>query len=130
MKNRVQKIVILTIIIFNFMLPYANAANPNMDTDIVGTGESWLDAGKKGGLYSSLGIETEVSKLAGLLFALGIAVAVIVIAILGIKFMTTAASEQKAEAKKKAIIVAVGMGVLLGALSIWGIIVGILSAAT
>lgn len=126
MKSRIQKITILTIVIYSFITPYVNAG-------IVDTGKKWLEAGQQGTVYSSMSpsLINNVSNLSGLLFALGVAVAVIVVAILGIKFMAAgASSDSKANVKQNAIIVAVGIFVLFGALAIWKIVVGVLSAAT
>lgn len=126
MKSKIQKIAILTIMIYIFMIPHVNAG-------IVGTGEDWLNIGKNGTVYTNMNSKLldSVSDLSGLLFAIGVAVAVIVVAILGIKFMTAgASSDSKANVKQNAIIVAVGIFVLFGSLFIWKIIVGVLSAAT
>lgn len=123
MKKKMQKIAIFTVIIYSFMLPHVNAG-------IVSTGEEWLAAGKQGNIDLGKNIADKVSDLSGLLFALGIAIAVIVTAILGIQFMLTASSDSKADVKKKAIIVAVGICVLVASVSIWQIIVGVLSSTT
>lgn len=128
MKNKIQKITILAVIIYSLIIPYVNAAE-----GIVSTGEGWLNLGKKGAVYSGMSTKmlASISDLSGLLFALGVAVTVIVVAILGVKFMLAgASSDSKANIKQKAIIVSVGAGVLFGSFLIWKIIVEVLSSMT
>ena len=125
MKRKIQTVFLSTTIIIIALSPCVHAG-------IFDTAASWLSVGSQGKVTS--GIESTanstVGDLAGILFAIGVLIAIVATVILGIKFMTASASEQKAEVKKKAIIVAVGVFVLFASLLIWQVVIGALSSAT
>ena len=125
MKKKLQKIVLITLISLTILSPYVNAG-------IFDTAQSWLSTGSGGKVSSTIQTtaNNKVGELAGILFSIGVLVAIIATVVLGIKFMTASTSDQKAEIKKKAIIVAIGVFVLFASLLIWQVVVGALSSAT
>ena len=75
---------------------------------------------------NTLGIQTVGNKVATILRNVGIVIAVIILMILGLKYMMGSA-EEKAEYKKTMIPYVVGAGLLFGASAIAGVVVGMTS---
>ena len=129
MKKVVIKIMILMIVIFNFIsfIPIHE-----VQASLWSDAQSWLSLGAGENPVAS-GFEsakTEVSQLAGTLFGIGLGLAFIALAALGISYFFASTSDAKSEIKQKTIIVLIGIFVVLGSLTIWRIIVGTLSSGT
>ena len=120
-KKRIILLIVLIIIFLNIFASYSNAAS------IWETAQQWLNLGQQTDSVGQAGQKT-IEEVAGLLYGLGIVVTVVAAAILGINFITASSSDQKAEVKKKAVILVAGMVVLFGAVTIWQILVKNLSS--
>lgn len=125
MKRRIYKILIMIIIMMGLTTSCVKAS---LWTDAKG----WLEKGEE---YSTLSPNTtdamdSFSDLAGLLFGIGFGVGLVALLALGISYFLASSSETKSEIKQKTIVVVIGLGLLLGSLSIWRIVVGILSSGT
>jgi hypothetical protein len=116
--------IVASIIIFlNIFANYSHAG-------IWSTGESWLQKGSSTTVIDTTksGFQSSVNELSGLLFGMGVVIAVIVVAILGVKYMIASSMEERANIKKTSIIVLVGLLVLFGSFKIWEIVVNLLSS--
>lgn len=102
--------------------------NASLWTDAQG----WLEKGEESSTLAENmnNAMDRFSDLAGLLFGIGFGIGLIALVALGISYLLASSSETKSEIKQKTIVVAVGLGVLLGSLSIWRIVVGVLSSGT
>lgn len=94
--------------------------------------QNWLSIGENGDALSSnlANANTEASNLAGILFGIGLGIAFIVLAALGISYFLASSADSKSEIKQKTIVVIVGIVLLVGSLLIWRTIVGTLSSIT
>ena len=100
-----------------------DSAEANLD-DVVGDADSFVNQGET--QYNDEALQNFSKTLYNILLAVGIAVAVIVGGIIGIKLMTSGI-EEKAEAKKLLIPYLVGCIAVFGAFGIWKLIVNIVS---
>ena len=125
MKRRIYRILIMIIIIIGLTTSYVKAS---LWTDAQG----WLEKGEESSTLAENmnNAMDRFSDLAGLLFGIGFGIGLIALVALGISYLLASSSETKSEIKQKTIVVAIGLGVLLGSLSIWRIVVGILSSGT
>lgn len=125
MKRRIYRIIIMIIIMISLTSSYVNAS---LWTDAQG----WLEKGEESSTLAENmnNAMDRFSDLAGLLFGIGFGIGLIALVALGISYLLASSSETKSEIKQKTIVVAVGLGVLLGSLSIWRIVVGVLSSGT
>lgn len=122
MKKTIYKICMLTILIIITINSYVQAS---MWTDA----QQWLSIGQNSSTLNT-NATTEVSNLAGVLFGIGIGVALIVVAALGISYLFASSAESKSDIKEKTIVVVIGIAILFGSLGIWRAVVGILSSGT
>ena len=122
MKKTIYKICMLTILIIITINSYVQAS---MWTDA----QQWLSIGQNSSTLNT-NATTEVSNLAGVLFGIGIGVALIVVAALGISYLFASSAESKSNIKEKTIVVVIGIAILFGSLGIWRAVVGILSSGT
>lgn len=124
MKNKnIIVVVLIFILTMSLWNSYAFAS------DISSDAKSFLEAGGTTPSSSSKSAtQTAIGDIAGLLTGLGIIVAVIVAAILGIKFMLGTVDE-KANIKESIIPYVCGCIVIFGALGIWKLIIGVLNNA-
>ena len=127
MKRRIYRIIIMIIIMIMISLT-SSYVNASLWTDAQG----WLEKGEESSALAENmnNAMDRFSDLAGLLFGIGFGIGLIALVALGISYLLASSSETKSEIKQKTIVVAVGLGVLLGSLSIWRIVVGVLSSGT
>ena len=125
MKKKVLKIMFTLILIFCILTPYVHAG-------ILGDASSWISDGSSSKTFSTAQgkMNKGVTELSGLLFVIGVFVAIVATIVLGIQFMTASSSENKAEIKKKATVVAVGVLVLFASAAIWKFVIEALSSGT
>ena len=87
--------------------------------------EEWLNIGENNPTLNTNPATTRLQELAGLIWGIGIFIAVAVGMILGIKFMLSTPSG-KAEVSKLVTPYIVGVAVVVGALTIWRVVINIL----
>lgn len=126
MKKIIIRIFILMVIIFNLISTTVVQASLWSDA------KDWLSLGENGGTLAPdlTNANTEASNLAGLLFGIGLGIAFIVLAALGVSYLLASSADSKSEIKQKTIVVIVGIVILVGSLFIWRTIVGTLSSGT
>lgn len=123
-KKRAKNIINIILIFITMMFLW----NSYSFADISDDASSFIEAGS-GAMPSGTSRATmtsAVSEIAGLLTGLGIIVAVIVAAILGIMFMV-GSTEQQAKIKESIIPYVCGCAVVFGALTIWQLIIKLLN---
>lgn len=121
-KNRSLKYIIIILIIFLISSTYIGFANADSGIDAAGLTRS-------GSVFDDGAKETNVTKLANnsanlaisIMRIVGITIAVLMLLVLSIKYMTSAAGE-RADIKKHAIVYVVGAVLLFGAVGILGMI--------
>lgn len=127
MKNTNFKIL-KVVLLFLFILVFVCNSFSYADIDISSTADEFIQAGTSaqstGG--SSTAMNSAVKDIAGLLTGLGIIVAVVIAAILGIQFMFGSV-EQQAKVKDSIIPYIVGCVVVFGALGIWQLAINALN---
>lgn len=123
MKNTI-KILILTLLIVMFFIPNTFAIG-----NILSKGEDWTGTGSQhtGQTMDTNQIKQVSSDLYNLLLAVATVVAVVVGAILGIKFMT-AGIDQKVQVKESLFPYLISCIVVFGSLGIWKLVVKIMSS--
>lgn len=96
--------------------------------DISDDADSFIEAGSSGAPSGAdtTAMKTTISDVAGVLTGIGIIVAVIAAAVLGIQFIL-GSTEQQAKIKESIIPYVCGCAVIFGALTIWKIIIEILN---
>jgi type III secretory pathway component EscS len=123
MKTKILPIILLVVInmiFFNINKVYAAGIS-----DVISGGDSFIDAGKGESMsidYNKL--ESGSKSIYNILLVLGICIAVIISAILGIKFMIGSA-EEKAQIKDSIVPFIIGCIVVFGAFGFWKIFVTI-----
>lgn len=115
------KIITLMTIILMMFSPISNASA--MDS-IINDGDSFLQEGKNNGsnLINQSQLKAEINDIYNIVFTIGVALSVLIGAILGIKFMTGSVEEQ-AKIKETLIPYAIGCIVVFGAFGIWKLII-------
>lgn len=128
MKNVIKNIMIVLLIIIVLLVTFA----PYVHAGILSDASSFLDKGSNGSTKSKISSTAKglISNLTGILFALCVLIAIIATSVLGISFITASSSENRAEVKKKAMVVAIGVFVLFASTFIWKVVVDALSSAT
>lgn len=95
--------------------------------DIIGDGDSFIQKGTKNAsdIFSTSELQDLSSTIYNILLVVGIVIAVLLGAILGIKFMMEG-TEGKAEVQKALVPYVIGCIVIFGAFAIWKIVVTVL----
>lgn len=138
MKNKVITILSMVFVIFtlisNINIVQANTTSVNGGSgsssesslsDVISGGDSFIQAGKGGSAQIDKGsLQNASSSIYNILLICGMIVAVLIGAILGIKFMIGSV-EEKAEIKAALVPFAIGCIVVFGAFGIWKIVVTI-----
>lgn len=118
----------IIIILLIFIVAISLCSLPSFASDITKDAGSFIDAGT--GDPSGTNREAltgAIDEIAGMLMGIGVILAVIVAAILGIKFMVSSVDEQ-AKIKEMIIPYVCGCVVIFGAYGIWQLVVGILNS--
>lgn len=119
----VKKIILVMFIIQIIFVPISNAFS--LDS-IIQDGNGFLEEGKQNGqnIIDDQTLQNTTGQIYNILFTIGIGLAVIIGAILGIKYMTGSIEEQ-AKIKETLLPYAMGCIVVFGAFGIWKIIITI-----
>lgn len=124
-RNRSIRSIINIILIFMIMMflwsSYSFADISDDATSFIEAGNNATPSGANRAAMNSA-----VSEIAGLLTGLGIIVAVVVAAILGIQFMI-GSTDQQAKVKESIIPYVCGCAVVFGALTIWQLVIRLLN---
>lgn len=121
-----KTIFILSVVIIMLLAMYNITYATSID-DIISGGDDFIDAGKTGThtSFSWEGITNASDMIYNTLLILGVIVAVIVAAVLGIKFITGSV-EEKADIKESLIPFIIGCVVIFGAFGIWKLVTNVL----
>lgn len=116
-------IVIILILFINILFFNINVVQAEGFSDVISGGDSFINAGTNGNMDIDRGKLQDTSKtLNSILILIGMCVAVVVSAILGIKFMIGSV-EEKAQIKEALIPFIIGCIVVFGAFGIWRIFI-------
>lgn len=122
MKNKTLKIICIILVIINIL---ASTANAFTMTDIINKGKDFISSKSDNDKID----EREVSQLSNSVYSIlqfiAVVVAVVMITILGIKYITGSV-EMQADIKKTLIPYVIGAFMAFGAFAIWKIVVLIL----
>ena len=123
---KVKSLVIVgLIIVINIMFFSTNVVHADGISDVISGGDSFIRQGNSGNEIIDQSELQKVSKmLNNILIAIGMCVAVVISAILGIKFMIGSV-EEKAQIKDSLLPFIIGCIVLFGAFGIWRIFIEI-----
>lgn len=129
MKRISQIIIKICIIILLIQFMYVPTCHAGFWGDIFKSGDEFLNEGKQSGddVVDEDKVKEEFNKIYNILFAIGVALSVIVGAILGIKFMVGSVEEQ-AKIKETLIPYVIGCVIIFGAFGIWKLLVTLLSS--
>lgn len=120
--NIIQKIIIVMIIFQIMFMPVSNGFTLK---DIITQGDEFLDDGKANQtLIDQNELKITVSQVYNILLYIGIALSVIVGAVLGIKFIT-GSSEEQAKIKETLIPYILGCLVVFGSFGIWRLVINL-----
>ena len=122
MRKKIVKIILLLFVLINFT---NNIVMADGITDIINSGKGFLQHGSIQVGQDQL--QTLSNTVYNILLALGVAIAVIIAAILGIKFMLGSVEEQ-ANVKNMIIPYIIGCAVIFGAFGIWKAVVDIMQS--
>lgn len=129
--KKVITIIMIIGIILNIMQGYSMAADRSFPSwsEIISSGKNFITQGQSGGsnTFSDQDIENFTVPLANVLTAIGTIVIVVVLIILGIKYMM-ATPEEAAKLKQQLIGVFVAGVVIFGAVMIWRIMYDIMDS--
>ncbi len=119
------KVVMILLIVQIFYMPVSQAS---FWGDIFDAGDNFLNEGKNASnnIISDESVDEEFNKIYNILFGIGVALTVIIGAVLGIKFMIGTVDEQ-AKVKEMLMPYIIGCVVIFGAFSIWKLMINIFS---
>lgn len=123
MKSKVMIIILL--IVINIIFFNINVVQAESFSDVISGGDSFIEAGKQGNASID---ESKLKNTSGMLYNIllisGMCVAVVISAVMGIKFMLGSV-EEKAQIKDSLIPFIIGCIVVFGAFGLWKIFVTI-----
>ena len=120
------KVILITSIIqFSFI----STSHASFWGDIFSSGYEFIENGSSKPVIDTDNMRDEVSNLYSALFAVGIIVAVIWGAVLGIKFILGSIDE-KAKIKESILIYILGCVIIFGSFGIWRLVINIMSNVT
>lgn len=118
-------IIVILILIINIMLFNINTVKAAGISNVISGGDSFIQAGTEGDVTIDQDKLKDTSNtIYNILLILGMGIAVIISAILGIKFMIGSA-EEKAQIKDALVPFVIGCIVIFGAFGIWKIFINI-----
>lgn len=132
-KNIILKIIILLLIFQIIFVPISNASSTD---EIINQGNDFLEEGRNnqlvkdeedniiGTILDKGEMQEAIDSVYSVVFTLGVALSVIIGAVLGIKFMIGSVEEQ-AQIKEMIIPYMLGCVVVFGAFGIWKIVIGL-----
>ena len=132
-KNIILKIIILLLI---FQIIFVPISNESSTDEIINQGNDFLEEGRNnqlvkdeedniiGTILDKGEMQEAIDSVYSVVFTLGVALSVIIGAVLGIKFMIGSVEEQ-AQIKEMIIPYMLGCVVVFGAFGIWKIVIGL-----
>lgn len=116
-------IIVLLLLVINIIFFNTNIVQAAGISDVITGGDSFLNAGASGNMdIDRTGLQNTSKTLNSILILIGMCVAVVVAAILGIKFMIGSV-EEKAQIKDALVPFIIGCIVVFGAFGIWRIFI-------
>ena len=131
MKSKILNILlicaflVLSITNINYAAPVSEDRNQTID-QVMGGAENFISGANTENTISQSSLKNTIDLIYNILLAVGIIVAVVAGAILGVQFMVTSA-DGKAELKERLVPYVVGCVVIFGAFGIWKLAVNIVS---
>lgn len=122
--KKISRIIFLILIIGIIFSNCSYVMGLDINDKIPDIARNWIQAGNNN-KPNNMGDTAYWGVLAGILWGAGVWIAVISGIILGIRFMISD-PDKKAEIKKSLVVYTVGVVVVLGALSIWRIVIDVL----
>lgn len=128
MKKISQIAIKIVMIVFVIQVFYMPASQASFWDDIFDIGDNFLNEGKNASnnIIEDEAAKTEFNRIYNILFGIGIALSVIIGAVLGIKFMLGTVDEQ-AKVKEMLMPYIIGCVVIFGAFGIWKLMINIFS---
>ena len=126
MKSKILNILlicaflVLSITNINYAAPVSEDRNQTID-QVMGGAENFISGANTENTISQSSLKNTIDLICNILLALGIIVAVVAGAILGVQFMV-ASADGKAELKERLVPYVVGCVVIFGAFGIWKIV--------
>ena len=126
MKSKILSILlicaflVLSITNINYAAPVSEDRNQTID-QVMGGAENFISGANTENTISQSSLKNTIDLIYNILLALGIIVAVVAGAILGVQFMV-ASADGKAELKERLVPYVVGCVVIFGAFGIWKIV--------
>ena len=126
MKSKILNILlicaflVLSITNINYAAPVSEDRNQTID-QVMGGAENFISGANTENTISQSSLKNTIDLIYNILLAVGIIVAVVAGAILGVQFMVTSA-DGKAELKERLVPYVVGCVVIFGAFGIWKIV--------
>ena len=126
MKSKILNILlicaffVLSITNINYAAPVSEDRNQTID-QVIGGAENFISGANTENTISQSSLKNTIDLIYNILLAVGIIVAVVAGAILGVQFMV-ASADGKAELKERLVPYVVGCVVIFGAFGIWKIV--------